>query len=315
MARIKDRPIGLHEYFLNTKDVYTRKKEIAQLDNDRLEDLITTKRSELMKYLDMFKLPIIEYPEFQQNRYINGRLLNVAMGLYQDKRNDAEVKGACFKLLLLAKNQERYYQNLQVINKADKILNLRYKDYTNIVRTFYNEVHRQLISEGKGYVFQGKLGWICINRVLVSDENRVKIIDFAATRAKKKEIEAKGLRVFNQEEANWCKQNNIPYDGVDCRVYKHDECWYEIPLLACHCKNGIGIKLDMADSRPNKYHGKTNEDLLRECNYNKDEILKLDVGLKIKLTLCLEADKLLYSKYIRNENQTTSRIKSINRKD
>lgn len=312
MANIKDRPIGLHEYFLNIKDVYTRKKEIAQLDNDRLEDVIAAKRTEIMKYLDLFKLPIIEYPEFQENRYINGRLLNAAMGLYQDKRIDSEVKGACFKLLILAKHQERYYQNLQVINKADKIINLKYREYSKIVKTFYTEVHRQML-DGRGYVFQGQLGWTCINRVIIT--HPTKIIDFAATRAKKKEIEAKGLRVYKSEEAEWCKQNNIPYNGVDCRVYKHDECWYEIPLIGCRCKYALGIKLDMADSRPNKYHGKTNDDLIKECDYNKDKIINLDVGLKTKLTLCLTVDKLLYSKYIRNENQTASKVKSINRKD
>ena len=113
---IKDKPIGLREYYENAKDIYTKKKEVAQLDNDRLEEVITRQRNDIVKYLDLYKLPIVDYPEFRENKYINGRLLNAAIGLYQDKRIGAEVKGACFKLLVLAKNQEKYYNNIKIIN-------------------------------------------------------------------------------------------------------------------------------------------------------------------------------------------------------
>ena len=59
------------------------------------------------------------------------------------------------------------------------------------------------------------------------------MIDFAATNKKKKELIAKGLKPYNEKEAKWCKDNHIPYDGVDYKVYKNDECWYEYCLLGC----------------------------------------------------------------------------------
>ena len=182
---IKDKPIGLREYYENAKDIYTKKKEVAQLDNDRLKEVVTRQRNDIVKYLDLYKLPIVDYPEFRENKYINGRLLNAAIGLYQDKRINAEVKGACFKLLVLAKNQEKYYNNTKIINKANKVLSLTYKKYVAIIRTFYKEVHKKLILDGYGYVFHGTIGWVCINRVLNTDKCR-KMLDFAATNAKKK---------------------------------------------------------------------------------------------------------------------------------
>lgn len=309
---IKDKPLGAHEYYENLRDVYTRNKELAQLDNDRLEGLINKKKEEIIPLLSLYKLPIVEYPEFKENRYINGRLLNAAMGLYQHKNNTPEVKGACFKLLILAKNQEKYYDNIQTINKAEKILALTFRQYTAILKTFYSEVHRQMILNGVGYVFQGTIGWVCINRVIVRDSNK-KTIDFIATANKKKEVLAQGLRVYNKEEAEWCRQNNIEYDGVDCRVYKHDEFFYEIPLINSRCTNAISLVFTPADSRPNKYHGYSNDDLIKLADNDKEKILKLDVGLKTKLTLCLAVDKLLYTKYIRHEAQKTYRFRKNNR--
>lgn len=310
---IKDKPIGLREYYENAKDIYTKKKEVAQLDNDRLEEVITRQRNDIVKYLDLYKLPIVDYPEFRENKYINGRLLNAAIGLYQDKRIGTEVKGACFKLLVLAKNQEKYYNNIKIINKANKVLSLSYKQYIAIIRTFYKEVHKKLILDGYGYVFHGTIGWVCINRVLNTDRCR-KMLDFAATNAKKKEFKAKGIRLYNKEEAEWCKQNNIPYDGVDYKVYKKDECWYQFCLIGSTCKNALSLSFTPADSRPTKYHGVTNDDFIKLCNNNKDKILNLDLDIKTKLTLCLTVDKILYTKFIRNENQTTNKVRPTYRK-
>ena len=151
MVAIKDKPTGLHDYYLNVRDEYNRIKEVANLENDKLIEEIKLKRDDVLPYVNSFKLPIIDYPEFQQNKYINGRLVNAAIGLYTDRRNDGEMKGRCFKLLSLAKAQEKYYNNLQAIRKAEKILALTYRQYCNILRTFYYEVHKQMILNGYGY--------------------------------------------------------------------------------------------------------------------------------------------------------------------
>ena len=82
MASIKIKPIGIRDYYLNFKDVYARRIQVALIENDRLKEEIDRKRKELLPYVSMFKFPIIDYPEFQQNKYINGRLITAAIGLY-----------------------------------------------------------------------------------------------------------------------------------------------------------------------------------------------------------------------------------------
>ena len=52
--------------------------------------------------------------------------------------------------------------------------------------------------------------------------------------------------------------------------------------------------------------GKSNQQLIEECNYDKEKICELDLDVRAKLDLCLELDKILYTKFIRNENQKPS---------
>lgn len=60
---------------------------------------------------------------------------------------------------------------------------------------------------------------------------------------------------------------------------------------------------------------KTKAQLLKECHYNVDELCKLKCDIRLKLLLCIEADKTLYIKYIRNEKQEPFRFRTNNRED
>lgn len=302
MTAIKIKPIGIRDYFLNFKDVYARRKQIALIENDRLKEEIDRKRKELLPYISVFKFPIIDYPEFQQNKYINGRLITAAIGLYSDVRATPEIKGYAFRLLSLAKAQKQFHDNLFAIHKAAKIETLTYSEYRKILKTFYFEVQKQMILNGYGYVLEGNIGWICLNRVKVNKDGRKKTIDFSATAKKKKEIIDKGLKPYNKEEAEWCENNHIPYDGVDYKVYKNDEYFYDYRLLDCRLPNGRLFKIKDTDSRAVKYRGLTNEDILKQDNKDVNKILARDLSIKTKLTLCLKCDETLYTKFIRNED-------------
>ena len=67
--------------------------------------------------------------------------------------------------------------------------------------------------------------------------------------------------------------------------------------------NAYILKFKKVNYRPAQYAGITNEQLLKQTGGDVNEIYKLNIDLKTKLSLCLEADKLLYTKFIRNENQ------------
>ena len=52
-----------------------------------------------------------------------------------------------------------------------------------------------------------------------------------------------------------------------------------------------------------KDNNDSNENLIEECNEDTEKICNLQIDLKTKLTLCNKVDKILYTKFIRNEAQ------------
>ena len=221
--------------------------------------------------------------------------------MYEDKRNDLEHKHLCFRLVTYAVDLRKMSELEQKIKLYEKCIALNYADYRNIIGIFYNKVHDVLILKAHGYRLEGKLGYVCINRVL---NTGCKICDFVATNKYKKELEAKGIRIWNREEAEFAKANGLEYDAVDPRIYKSDESWYELALCNCNLHRAYGYKLSMIDYRSVKVRQYTNEGLIKLTGGDKEKICHLPVSLKIKLSLCLQVDKLMYTKFVRNEAQT-----------
>lgn len=301
MTAVRLNPINMSKYHQDMKDAFTLELERARLSYDELAGNIVEKRSKIVPYVDSFALPVIDYPEFQQNKYINGRLENAAKGMYEDKRNDLEHKHLCFRLVAYSVDLRKMSELEQKIKLYEKCIALNYAEYRNIIGIFYNKVHDVLILKAHGYRLEGKLGYVCINRVL---NTGCKICDFVATNKYKKELEAKGIRIWNREEAEFAKVNGLEYDAVDPRIYKADESWYELALCNCTLHRAYGYKLSMIDYRSVKVRQYTNEGLIKLTGGDKEKICHLPVSLKIKLTLCLQVDKLMYTKFVRNENQT-----------
>lgn len=301
MESIKLKPTSIKDYYLNFKDVYAKKIQSALLDKDRLESEIEVRRKSILPHLSIFKFPIIDYPEFQQNKYINGRFITAAIAISKDTRLTDDVKERAFELLALAKAQKQLHDTNILIAKSSKILELTYKEYRKILKTFYFEVQKQLVLNGNGYVFEGALGWISFIRYKVC-AGRKKTINFMATSRRKKEILEQGGKLYNEEEAKWCEENGLPYDGIDYRIYLHDEYYYSLRLHECKLKNGSTYKLNCVDSRPVKYKGISNEDFVKEANGDVNKIMDKDLDVKTKLTLCLKCDETLYTKFITHED-------------
>lgn len=303
MTAIRNTSIGIKDYYQRLKDKAEYDKEKAKISYAELKEVIMERRSAIVPYVDKFRLPIIDYPEFQQNKYINGFLEDAAKSMYQDNRLSLEDKHLHFRLVSYAVSLRKIVEYEKTIEKADKILALSFKDYRDFIREFYTEVQRQLIVEGNGYRLDGKLGWICYNRVLNTGK---KMVDFQATKQNKEKLLAEGKRIYNKEEAEWCKQNDIEYDGVDATIYKQDVAWYELCLIGNRLPNANYLRIKPVDYRSVETRNYSTEQLYKHCDGDIDKIMKLDVSMKIKLNMCLESDKLLYTKFIRNENQTKS---------
>lgn len=289
------------DYYKDCIESFKIKRERARITVDELIASIKTKRSNLVPDVDKFKYPVIDYPEFQQNTYINGRLENAAKGMYEDEKKNMELKHLCFRLVGYAVDLRKIYEEKQNIKLYDRIINTGYNKYRDIVRQYYNEVQKKLILDGYAYRLTGNTGYICINRVV--NTGAAPICDFAATRKNKARLQAEGKRIYNKEEAEFCKKNGIEYDGVNPNVYKSDEAWYQYCLIGNKIANRKWLELKPIDTKGKSIRDYSNEDILNLTHNNLDEIMKLDMSLRHKLSICLQADKTLYTKFIRNEEQ------------
>lgn len=299
---IKETPTNFRVYYTCMKEYYNKRKDIANESIDTLTSEIVRLKSDILAkeqaYKEEYDIVLSDYQEFVDNEYIDGTLHKIAQNYFTKSDN---IEQDLWELYNLAKKQKTIHDLRRDVEFYDKLTSLTIRQYTEILRVYYTEVQKQMILNGAGYVFEGSLGWICINRCKI-DKQRTHI-DFSKTKKKKAEIVANGGRLYNKEEAEWCKANGIEYNGQDGRVFLCNEYCYEIPLLDCHIPHGSKFRFVSADYRGNKLRGKTNEEILEDANYNTEALCKLPLDLRTKLNLCVIADKTLYSKFIRNENQ------------
>lgn len=317
MGGIVEKPTNFRVYYKSLITIYTRKREeaIAVLDDlqKTLIDLYATVTNDFNSNEEEFDINLKDYQEYIENKYIDGKFLRVAKGVLINRKGGYELIGRNFDIYRLAKTQKEIYDVKKDIALYDKILSLNMKEYNKLLKIFYTKVQEKLIIDGLGYAFEGMMGWICINRCRVT--NVRPHIDYKATREREAQLKAEGKRIYNKEEAEWCEKNGIEYKAEDKRVFQKLEYLYEFPLIGCKLKNGSDIKFQTSDYRGASIRGKSNNDILQESGGDKHKICEYDIDVRTKLTICLEADKLLYAKFIRNENQTPSTYIKANSKN
>lgn len=303
--KIKESPIGWREYYTKVKKDYSKKldevREKLKVVGLKESGFYNTVLSNAKLYKDKFNIDVFQYEEFVKNEYIDGKFLKVTKGMFLNRNNNYELTTDLYNIYTLATLQKDVFDIFKEIEVAKKIADISMDEYRQIVKAFYTEVQRQMIMEGKGYVFEGFLGWTCINRCKAVQPKAT--IDYVKTKQKEEEVRAAGLTVWRKEEEDWCKANGLEYNAVDCRVFRYPEAMYEIPLLGCKLPDGTQYKLEISDYRDNKYRGKTLDDIAESCNNNIEEICKANCDMRMKLNMSLKIDKTLYTKYIRNENQ------------
>lgn len=315
--KIKDKPISIAEYYKKMREDNLRKREdyerLKQEEVDKANSLYVKIDNNKNVYIKEFNIDLDKYDEYKTNKYIDGKFLKIAKGAYMNRGNNYELVSDLYDLYCLAKLQFNIYSLLKNIELNEKTLALSFKQYTEIIKTFYTEVHSQMILNGYGYAFEGVIGWICINRCKLG--NNKPRIDYKATKLKEAELKAKGVRIYDKTEAEWCAKRGIEYKAEDKRVFQDLEYVYEVPLISCRLPNATKLKLEMSDYRYHKLRGLTNDDLIESCNSDTTKICKLPVDLKTKLAMCDKVDKILYTKFIRNENQESIAVGATNRKN
>lgn len=312
---IKEVPTNFRVYYKLFIQEYKQKLEDTIELKEKLEEEVRAKHDEVYSQIETydkeFGIKLKAYSEFNNNTYSTGLFYKVAKGLLINKQNNYELVADLFNLFDLADTQKKIYSYNKSIELCNKCISISLKEYTEILRVYYTEVHKKLILEGQGYAFSNNIGWICVNRCIFDKKH--KMLDYAATKKREKELKEKGARIYNKEEAEWCVRNGIKYEAEDKRVFVCNEYAYQIPLIGSKLTNGNSLKLEISDYRHAKFRGKTNDDLIKLCNNDTKKICELPLDLKTKVTLCDKADKLLYTKFIRNENQKPIAFSKTNR--
>lgn len=314
---IKKTPTNFRTYYKHLKEEYADKKikkigQIEELEQER-DTLYKEITDNINKYTTDYNFDLTSYPEFVKNEYTTGTFLKAAKGAFVNRQDEYEMVADLYEVYKLAKCQKELYLHNKDLNIIKKVLKVGLYEYKDILKAYYTEVHKKLILEGAGYVFDNNMGWICINRCHLINPKRP--LDYAATKKRKEELIKSGKRIYNKEEAEWCARNGIDYKAEDVRVFINNEYCYEIPLINCKLLNGRKLKLDITDYRGPEIRGKSNDDLIVECNGDCNKLCELSVDLKTKLTLCNKSNKMLYTKFIRNEAQKSINAPSTNRKN
>jgi hypothetical protein len=271
---------------------------------------------DLIKKIDKYKInhdiDLRSYKEFVENEYIDGTFYDDVKGLFINKKNNYKVIQPLYSLYKLAKMQKELHENHKTRRLYSKMLSLNLKQYARILETFYNEVHKKLIIEGCGYMFEDNIGWLCINRCKVVQGNR-KLLDFQATKRNKEKLLAEGKRLWNKTEYEYAKSLGLDYDGVDYRKYVEAEYCYEFALLDTKLKLDDKIRFEPC-ARRSHIEGRTDEQVIADCDNDLNKICELQIDVKRKLNLCIKTNDLLYLNFIRNESQQSAHTPKANRK-
>lgn len=316
MINVRQTSVGAKRYYTGMKDTYADRKAKAEERIEILKEETKVLHNTILESYNanntLYKCEVTQFKEFVNNEYVNGELYRTAKGILINKDGNFELVGAAYDLYKLAEYQKTIHDLEKEIIKCDKMLSLNMKEYMSILKAFYFKVHEKMILEGCGYAIE-YLGFICINRC--ATDNPKKALDFEATNKRKKELLEQGVRLYNKKEADWCKEHGVEYNGVDYRVYQKVDAYYEIVLSGVKLDHGNNLTFSPIDYTAPELRKLKYEGMKALCNNDTKEICKLETDVRAKLQMCLDIDKTLYTKFIRNENQKPSIFTKIGRKN
>jgi len=311
----KRTPVNFRTYYKLFIEQYKAKRNELIVRKNNLKFDIDSEKKVIVKdiqiYKDKFGINLGEYKEFVNSEYEDGTLEKLAKGLYFNRKDDYIALAETLVLYSFAKKLTEVKEVKEELEFVNKCTIITLEEYTNILKVYYFKVHELMIIEGCGYKIDNGLGWLCINRC--KKEKGRKVLDFAATKKKEKEIIANGGRIYNKEQDEWCKANGIKYEYTDKRVYLNQEYVYEVAWIKPNITNASLFKFEVSDYRGRELRGKTNEELVSLSNNDLKKVCNMPLDIKTKLIICININKKLYFKFIRNETQKSITYKSFDR--
>ena len=290
---IHDAEIDANEYKEKLNLVLDAKKSVYEYLNENKNILDSAYNVQL----DSFEKEWTN-KEYDVEEPLYKMLVKLVQLVKEDK--DKEVLLQAIKYCNILRQEYKYTKLIDLTTKRKKIT---FKEYKKHVSNFYIKIHKCLLN-GMGYRFANGIGTYVINYwkmdpTMTKYKNR---IDYGATSKRKKEILDKGLKLYDAKEAEWYKARNLPYDGVDYRVYKHDTSFYEFTLIRSKLfKNNLDYK--RTEYVNLRYRGLSYEQIADKYCETQEDIYSLQVDIRYKLNILLYKDPTKYLNFIRNVEQ------------
>lgn len=301
--------ITIKGYYLQF--IHNAKNDITKYKNN-LEITLSIKE-QVYKYIednkailnDSFNINLDDIEiEFCQKKYNPKEYLyNIVIKLLRniDTHPNRIVLLQLAKYCNILRNENKYNKLIELANKRKDI---KFGVYRKYVTAYYNKVHKCVLN-GMGYKFSYGIGTYIINHWKL-DSKRIKNkvhLDYAATNAKKKELIAKGIKLYDDKEAAWYEARHIPYNAVDYRIYKENTDWYEFTFIKSEIFKSNNLEYQRTEYVATKYRGMSYTQMAEELCHTEEDIYNLQVDIKYKLNILLYKDPTKYLNYVRNAEQ------------
>lgn len=301
--------ITIKGYYLQF--IHNAKNDITKYKNN-LEVTLSIKE-QIYKYIednkailnDSFNINLDDIEiEFCQKKYNPKEYLyNIVIKLLRniDTHPNRIVLLQLAKYCNILRNENKYNKLIELANKRKDI---KFGVYRKYVTAYYNKVHKCVLN-GMGYKFSYGIGTYIINHWKL-DPKRIKNkvhLDYAATNAKKKELIAKGIKLYDDKEAAWYEARYIPYNAVDYRIYKENTDWYEFTFIKSEIFKSNNLEYQRTEYVATKYRGMSYTQMAEELCHTEEDIYNLQVDIKYKLNILLYKDPTKYLNYVRNAEQ------------
>lgn len=300
---------------INIKDYYLQFIHDAKINANEYKeqlDQVEEVKENVHKYLSEHKEQLIDTYHIDITTFDlewNKKQYNVEEDLYKrliklfnitEENKDREILVQAIKYCNVLKREHKLIRLIELCNKRKSISLKEYKSY---ISKFFIQVHKCVLN-GMGYRFGNGIGTFVINYWKMDPKlNRHnKKLDYAATRKKKEELLALGKKLYDEKEAQWYAARNIPYDGVDYRIYKNDTCFYEITFIKSKIlKNNV--EYQRTEYSHKDYRGLTQEELAEKFCKTVEDVYPMRMDIRYKLNVMLHIDPTKYLNFIRNAEQ------------
>lgn len=301
--------INIKGYYLQF--IYNAKVDIAK-HKESLETTIKIKK-ELYDYLhnnksiikDSFNINLDKIDIEWNNKTYNPTeyLYKVCIALIKNTI-DHPNRVVLLQLIKYCNILRNEYKYNKLIELADKRKNIKFNTYRKYVTAYYVKVHKCVL-QGMGYKFSYGIGTYVINYWKLDKKrmNNKHYIDYAATNARKRELLAKGEKLYDDKEAAWYAARHIPYNAVDYRIYKQNTDWYEFTFIKTRLVNCNSLEYQRTQYVATKYRGMSYTDMADQICKTEEDIYNLQVDIKYKLNIMLYKDPTKYLNFIRNAEQ------------